>query len=97
MSTNPPGYITITIHAKPGARHNAVNVEADNSLAVQVTEPPEKGKANRAILKLLAKELGVPSSALELVQGATSTTKTIRIQGIDPAALETRLQGLNKV
>jgi hypothetical protein len=61
---------------------------------VQVKEPPEKNKANKAILKLLAKELGLPSSALELVQGATSTTKTIRVNGIDQANLTTILQGL---
>jgi uncharacterized protein (TIGR00251 family) len=46
---------------------------------VRVTAPPEKGKANAAVLKLLARALGVPVSALVVAQGATIRNKIVRI------------------
>jgi uncharacterized protein YggU (UPF0235/DUF167 family) len=46
---------------------------------VWVTAPPEDGKANAAVLKLLAKALGLPKSALTVAQGAASRDKLIRI------------------
>lgn len=60
-------------------------------LAVRVTEAPENGKANAALLKVLAKFLGVPSSSLALVAGHTGRLKTISVKG-DPADMESRLE-----
>mgnify|MGYP000427444852 CR=1 FL=1 len=55
--------------------------EADGgaALKVAVTAAPEGGKANAAVIKLLAKALGVPKSRLTLIQGATSRDKVFRI------------------
>ncbi|MGV8997724.1 MAG: DUF167 family protein [Parvibaculaceae bacterium] len=50
-------------------------------LAVSVCAVPDKGKANEAVIKLLAKFLGLPKSALVLVSGATDRTKAIAIEG----------------
>jgi len=50
-------------------------------LAVKVTAPPEDGRANAAVLGLLAKRLGVPASACSLVAGAGSRWKRVRIVG----------------
>lgn len=52
-------------------------------LKVRVTAPPDKGKANKAILKLLAKRLGIPASAIEMVRGETDRNKMLRL----PAAV----------
>ena len=49
-------------------------------LQIYVTEAPEDGKANRAMLKLLAKHYGVPASRLELVAGGKSRDKVVRIK-----------------
>jgi uncharacterized protein YggU (UPF0235/DUF167 family) len=46
---------------------------------VRVTAAPEDGKANAAVIALLAKALGVPRSALAIVRGATARDKIIRL------------------
>jgi len=51
-------------------------------LKLEVSAPPEKGKANTAVRKLLAKTFGVPVSAVEVLTGATGQDKTIRIGGV---------------
>lgn len=72
-----------TIKVTPRAKQTLIKAEtmADGSqlLRVYVTTAPEKGKANDAVLKLLAKHLGVAPSKLEVVQGSTSRTKVIRV------------------
>ena len=51
------------------------------SLKVRVRAQPEKGKANKAVIKILAKALGVAKSQLSLVSGATSHNKSVHIPG----------------
>ena len=51
------------------------------SLKMRVTQPPDKGKANKAVIALLAKQLGFAKSALSIVAGDTSRDKQIRISG----------------
>ena len=60
-------------------------------LAVKVTAVPENGKANDALLRLLAKWLKLPVSSLQLVAGATDRHKQILIGG-DAVALEATLR-----
>jgi len=62
-------------------------------LKIRVRAVPEDGKANRALLELLSKNLGVPLAALSLKSGATSRLKTIAIAA-PSAAMETRLLDL---
>ena len=62
-------------------------------LRVRVTAVPDKGKANAAVIGMLAKALGVPKSALTLVSGDTARVKTIEVAG-DPAALAARIDAL---
>ena len=57
--------------------------EHDGALKVSVTAPPVDGAANAAILKLVAKALGVPKSSIELVGGQRSKLKTLAIEGVD--------------
>ena len=61
------------------------------ALKVAVTAPPEAGKANDALLALLAKTLGVKRSALSLMLGATDRRKLVHIAGA-PAALVSLLE-----
>ena len=70
---------------------------ADGSveLAVKVTAVPENGKANDALLRLLAKRLKLPVSSLQLVAGATDRHKQILIGG-DAAVLDSALSALAK-
>lgn len=67
------------LHVTPAARRNALTDGAP--LRAHVTAPPEDGRANDAVQKLLAKALGVAPSRLRLVRGATSRQKLFRLDG----------------
>lgn len=74
----------LTVRVVPGARADAIVLPGENeaaTLQVRITQIAEDGKANAALLALLAKALGKPKSALEIVQGATSRTKVVRLAG----------------
>ena len=62
-------------------------------LRLRVTAVPDKGKANAAVIALLATALDIPKSAIELVSGETSRIKLLAIAGNGPA-LAARLDGL---
>jgi uncharacterized protein len=69
-----------------------VTLDADGRqyLAARVRAVPEKGTANAALEKLIAKSLDTPKSAVGVVAGHTSRMKTVRVAG-DPGNLSTRL------
>ncbi len=70
----------LAVRVTPNAGADAVILPAQgNGLQVRVTATPEDGKANDAVIALLAKALGVPKSALAVVRGATSRDKIIRL------------------
>ncbi len=68
----------IAVRVTPRASRNAVLAEGD-TIRVLVTVVPEDGKANAAVVKLLAKALGVAKSRLVLLRGATSRDKLFRL------------------
>ncbi|MDF1618973.1 DUF167 domain-containing protein [Pseudothioclava nitratireducens] len=68
----------IAIRVTPKASRNRIT-EAEDGLRAYVTVVPEDGKANAAVQKLLAKELGVAKSRLTLIRGQTSRDKVFRI------------------
>ncbi len=65
----------------------------DGALRVAVSDPPEDGRANRAVREMVAEALHIPPSAVQLAHGATSRSKTLHIAG-DPARLIEILQRL---
>lgn len=70
----------VVVRVKPGSRKGPlVEVGADGELTIYVQERAVEGKANEAVVKLLAMHLGVPRSRLELVSGATSRVKRFRV------------------
>jgi uncharacterized protein YggU (UPF0235/DUF167 family) len=69
----------LTVRVTPKASRNAVSVDEDGHLKVNVTTVPEDGKATAAVVKLLAHALGVARSRLTLLRGATSRDKVFRI------------------
>jgi uncharacterized protein len=78
----------------PRARRNAITgiLETDTetggpALKVSVTAPPADGKANAAVLALLAKALRVPKSSLSVITGATGRNKLIHIPGDGPTLI----------
>ncbi|MDR2213046.1 MAG: DUF167 domain-containing protein [Pseudomonadales bacterium] len=85
--------VKLRIKVIPGARAEALERYGD-LLRVKVRAAPEKGRANEAVLALLAKALSLPPSALRVVAGFTSPLKTIEIDHYDAAALGRFLEGL---
>lgn len=67
-----------------------------DALKVRVQAPPEKGKANDAVIKLIANFLGVPASSLMLYSGGTSKTKIFEIQGLSQGDQDARVAALSE-
>ncbi|MFQ5680563.1 MAG: DUF167 domain-containing protein [Candidatus Omnitrophota bacterium] len=70
----------IRVRATPRAEKNKVQAMAEGLLRVRLTVPPEGGKANAALLKLLARYLKVRKSCLSIVKGQHSRDKHIFVQ-----------------
>lgn len=87
--------VTVSVRLTPKASANRIQGiarDADGTavLKVQVTAIPEAGKANEALVKLLAKTWKLPKTSLSVVSGATSRRKVVRIAG-EPRDLMNRL------
>lgn len=65
--------------AKPGIGAWRIGADGREELEVRVAEAPADGAANAAVVKLLAKALGVPRSSVEIVGGATSRYKRVSV------------------
>jgi uncharacterized protein len=89
-----PRGIILSVQAHAAARQNAVLGEREGALRIAVTAAPEKGKANRAIIEVLSKSLGVPKSAIELISGDTSARKRFLIVGAFEDAIQRTMASL---
>ena len=87
------GNVLVTVHVQPGARRSEVVGAHGDALKVRVAAPPVDGKANRAVVALLADVLGVAPGAVELVAGASQRRKRLRVTGVTPEAVKTQLGG----
>ena len=81
----------LRLRVSPGARSNAVVGRHGDGWKVRVTAAPEGGKANDAVLMLLAERLDLPRKNLTLVSGPSSRDKIVELDGIDTAEAERRL------
>ena len=84
------GGTRLRLRVRAGARRNAIAGVHDGALKIEVTNAREKGKANRAVLRLLAEALDLPVSALLFLWGTTSRSKTI-IAPLDGDEIRKRL------
>jgi uncharacterized protein (TIGR00251 family) len=73
------------------ARDEVLGFEGD-VLRARVKAPPVEGRANDALLRLLAKVLGVRRSALAIVRGQTSRGKVVQVEGLDGAEVRRRVE-----
>ena len=72
----------IDVLVQPRASRAKIGPRHDGRIKIAVTAPPVDGEANSAVIELLAKALGVAKSAVEVVAGASSRRKTIKIEGV---------------
>jgi len=80
------------VRVSPGARRNAVEGVYGGALKVKLTAPPVDGKANEALVELLASVLGVARSAVVISSGTTGRSKRVRVRGLAAAETERRLE-----
>lgn len=90
---------TLPIRLTPGAASDRIDgwdVDADGRpiLKVRVRARPIEGEANAALLKLMAKTLGVPKSAVSLARGGQSRTKMVAVAGLSGDEAKARLTDL---
>ncbi len=88
---HPEGSI-LPVSVHPGAWRNEIRGLQNGQLKIGVTQAPEKGKANKAVIELLAKSLGLRKSQIELLAGETSRQKRFLIRGLDPDELAARIE-----
>lgn len=75
------GTETVVVKIKPGSRKGPlVEIDADGQLMVYVREPAVDGKANAAVIRVLAEYFEVPRRNVELTSGATARLKRFRIK-----------------
>ncbi|MFT4797128.1 MAG: hypothetical protein ACJAYE_001149 [Candidatus Azotimanducaceae bacterium] len=79
--------INLKVKVVPGAAQSAIVGWLGDSLKIRISTAPEKGKANDAVLRLLADSIGLPKTALRLASGHRSPHKVVEISGISEAAL----------
>ena len=90
----PPAPVArIAVHVQPGARRAGVVGRHADAWRVRVTAPPVDGRANAAVIELLAGALGVARRDVEVVHGSTGRRKLVAVRGLDLAEANERLAG----
>ena len=85
----------VELAVTPRAAADRVGPYRDGLLRVRVTRPPADGEANRAVLRLVSRALGVPVSRIALAAGERARRKRVTVEGIDAAELGRRLAALS--
>jgi uncharacterized protein (TIGR00251 family) len=82
----------LRLRVSAGARRTELVGRHGDAWKVRVSAPPEDGRANDAVLSLLAERVGVPRRAVAIVSGHSSREKVVQMDGIDHAESERRLE-----
>jgi uncharacterized protein (TIGR00251 family) len=82
---------SINLRVTPSASSDALMGWQGDVLRLRVTAPAQRGKANEAVLRLLAAALGVERRRLRILRGQTSRQKVVFVDGLDEAEIRARL------
>jgi hypothetical protein len=93
VTARPDGCV-VPVKAQPGARRTGVVGEHAGALKLAVAAPPEKGRANQALVELLSDLLGVKCRQVQLVAGKTSADKKFLILGLSAPDVSRRIEAL---
>jgi hypothetical protein len=77
----------LRVKVVPGSSRNEIAGWLGDAVKIRVKAPPEKGKANAAVLDLLARQLGLSTTALAIISGHSSPSKIVAISGMDDEAI----------
>lgn len=71
--------ILVQLKISPNSSKNAI-VKDDNGIKIKLTAQPIEGKANKALIEFLSKQIKVPKTSINILKGETSKDKTILIK-----------------
>ena len=83
----------IAIRVHPRAKRTAITGRLGEAYKVDLKAPPVDGKANEECIRFFAELMGVPRSAVRIVQGAAGRMKVVEIEGVEMSEMERRLAG----
>lgn len=83
----------VRVRVSPGARRGGVTGRVGEVWKLRVTAPAEGGRANEAVVRLLANTMDVPRRSVSLVSGHTARDKVVELEGLEAAEVERRLAG----
>jgi uncharacterized protein (TIGR00251 family) len=81
------------VRLQPRARRDEIAGVREGRTVVRVTAPPVDGRANAALVKLIAKSAGVAKGRVSIVRGERSRDKLVRVEGLDDEQLRRLLVG----
>jgi hypothetical protein len=82
----------LRLRVSPGARRTELVGRHGDAWKVRVSAPAEDGRANEAVLRLLAEQVGLPRRAVSLFSGHSAREKVVQVDGLDRAESERRLE-----
>jgi uncharacterized protein (TIGR00251 family) len=82
----------LRLRVSPGAMRTELAGRHGDAWKVRVSAPPERGRANDAVLRLLAARLRVPRGSLAVVSGKAARDKVVELHGLDRTEAERRLE-----
>ena len=83
----------LRIRVSPGARRTEIVGRQGDAWKVRVAAPPERGRANEAVVRLLSERLGVPPGELSVVSGRSGRDKVVELRGLAADEADRRLGG----
>lgn len=86
------GGVRFRVRVQPRARREEIAGVHEGALRVRVNAPPVEGRANRAVLELLAEHLRVPRSSIKITGGQHARIKSVEVAGLDSATVLARLR-----
>ena len=84
--------VSVKVHANPKSSKNMIAGWKEDVLYIKITAPPVEGAANEAIIKFLAKELGVKKNQISLEKGDKSREKRFVISGVTEEYVKDKLK-----
>lgn len=95
--TDCPGGCRLAVRVKPAAKQDTLIGPYGGRLKMTVVAPPEKGKANDAVARVLAGALNLGTSRVRVVAGFTSPDKVVFVEGCTAAEVRSRLERMPRV
>lgn len=83
--------VVLSLHIQPGAKKTEIAGLHGEALKIRLAAPPVDGKANDCLIAFLAQTLGIAKSRIELVGGASSRAKRVRVEGVDAEMVRRKL------